>query len=107
MNRSCKHSDLGARLNMTMTTSANAMLSHSSLSTEDRKSTQIRQMVEVPLFIKTDSKHNNDVLCSFQSGNIIQSFTTMKTFGMSSGILSLQDLSFGSCPLHSLRKPGV
>ena len=58
-----KTSNLAARPNMAMATSANAMLSHSSMSTKDRKSTtQIRQMVEVPLFIKTDSMHNNDIL---------------------------------------------
>ena len=62
MNRSCKHSDILARPKMSMATSANAMLTHTSLSAKDRRCTTLRQMVETPLFIKDGSCHDLEVL---------------------------------------------
>ena len=62
MNRSCKHSDVSTRPNMSMASSANAMFTHSSLSAKDRRCAALRQMVATPLFIKEGSCHNVDIL---------------------------------------------
>ena len=62
MNQSCKRSDLSTKPSMSMHVSAKTTLNQSRMSSRDRQSNQIRQLVEVPLFIKEDSTHDLDTM---------------------------------------------
>lgn len=57
MNYAQKKSDMAAKPNMNMDTSAQAMLNHAEMKSRDRKSSLTRELYSTPLFLQSGSVH--------------------------------------------------